>query len=38
VVTDPSGAAPFAIDPAPFDETLRLALAQERRLAAGSAR
>jgi uncharacterized protein YbjT (DUF2867 family) len=30
IVTDPSGAAPFGIDPAPFDETLRRALAEER--------
>lgn len=30
VVTDPSGAALFQITPAPFDETLRLALAEER--------
>jgi uncharacterized protein YbjT (DUF2867 family) len=30
VVTDPSGAAPFGIEPAPFDETLRRALAEER--------
>jgi uncharacterized protein YbjT (DUF2867 family) len=29
VVTDSSGAAPFGISPAPFDETLRLALAEE---------
>jgi uncharacterized protein YbjT (DUF2867 family) len=29
VVTDPSGAAPFGISPAPFDETLRRALAEE---------
>jgi uncharacterized protein YbjT (DUF2867 family) len=29
VVADPSGAKPFEITPAPFDETLRLALAQE---------
>lgn len=29
VVTDPSGAAPFGIAPAPFDETLRRALAEE---------
>ncbi len=28
VVTDPSGAEPFGIDPAPFDETLRGAIAQ----------
>jgi uncharacterized protein YbjT (DUF2867 family) len=31
VVTDPSGAEPFGISPAPFDETLRRALAEERR-------
>ena len=30
VVTDPSGAEPFGIDPAPFAETLRRALAEER--------
>ena len=30
VVTDPSGAALFDVEPAPFDETLRLALAEER--------
>jgi uncharacterized protein YbjT (DUF2867 family) len=29
VVTDPSGAEPFAISPEPFDETLRKALAEE---------
>ncbi len=29
VVTDPSGARPFGISPAPFDETLRRALADE---------
>lgn len=29
VVTDPSGAEPFGIAPAPFDETLRRALAEE---------
>jgi uncharacterized protein YbjT (DUF2867 family) len=29
VVTDPSGAEPFEITPAPFDETLRRALAEE---------
>lgn len=33
VVTDASGAAAFGISPAPFDETLRLALAEERRMA-----
>jgi uncharacterized protein YbjT (DUF2867 family) len=33
VVTDPSGAAPFGIEPEPFDETLRRALAEERRAA-----
>jgi uncharacterized protein YbjT (DUF2867 family) len=32
VVTDPSGAAPFAIDPASFDETLKRALAEERQI------
>lgn len=31
VVTDPSGAAPFAISPEPFDETLRRALEEEGR-------
>ncbi len=31
IVTDPSGAAAFAISPAPFDETLRSALAEEHR-------
>ena len=34
VVTDRSGAALFDVDPAPFDETLRLALAEERATAA----
>jgi uncharacterized protein YbjT (DUF2867 family) len=29
VVSDPSGAEPFAIAPAPFDEALRRALAEE---------
>ncbi len=29
VVTDPSGAEPFGIDPEPFDEALRRALAEE---------
>jgi uncharacterized protein YbjT (DUF2867 family) len=29
VITDPSGAALFGIDPTPFDETLRRALAEE---------
>jgi uncharacterized protein YbjT (DUF2867 family) len=29
VVTDPSGAKPFAIDPEPFDESLRRALAEQ---------
>ncbi len=33
VVTDPSGAEPFGISPAPFDEALRQALAEERRAA-----
>ena len=33
VVTDPSGAEPFAITPAGFDETLARALAEEDRLA-----
>ena len=31
VVTDPSGAEPFGIDPAPFPEALRLALAEEEK-------
>ena len=31
VVTDPTGAEPFGISPEPFDETLRRALAEERR-------
>ncbi|MGA9284376.1 MAG: NAD(P)H-binding protein [Solirubrobacteraceae bacterium] len=31
VVTDPSGADPFGIAPAPFDEALRKALAEEKR-------
>lgn len=31
VVTDPSGAEPFGISPEPFDETLRRALAEEKR-------
>jgi uncharacterized protein YbjT (DUF2867 family) len=31
VVTDPSGAEPFGIEPEPFDETLRRALAEEER-------
>jgi uncharacterized protein YbjT (DUF2867 family) len=30
VVTDPAAAKPFGIEPAPFDETLRMALAEER--------
>jgi uncharacterized protein YbjT (DUF2867 family) len=30
IVTDPSGAEPFQIEPAGFDETLRRALAEER--------
>jgi len=34
VVTDLSGGALFDIDPAPFDDTLRLALAEERAAAA----
>jgi uncharacterized protein YbjT (DUF2867 family) len=29
IVTDPSGAAPFGLTPLPFDEVLRLALAEE---------
>jgi uncharacterized protein YbjT (DUF2867 family) len=32
VVSDPSGAAPFEIDPEPFDVTLRRALVEEERL------
>ena len=36
VVTDHSGAALFELEPAPFDETLRQALAEERGAAAGS--
>lgn len=32
VVTDPSGAEPFAIEPAGFDETLARALAEENRV------
>jgi uncharacterized protein YbjT (DUF2867 family) len=36
VVTDPGGAAPFGIDPEPFDEALRRALAEEARLAAAA--
>lgn len=35
VVTDPSGAQPFGIEPAPFEETLRRALAEERGERAG---
>ena len=31
IVTDPSGAQPFEIVPAPFDETLRRALAEDER-------
>jgi uncharacterized protein YbjT (DUF2867 family) len=31
VVTDPSGAKPFGIEPEPFDEALRRALEEERR-------
>lgn len=34
IVTDPSGAAPFRISPAPFDETLARALAEESRVGA----
>lgn len=34
IVTDPSGAKPFGIDPVPFDETLRRALGEEQREAA----
>jgi len=36
IVTDPSGAEPFAIDPLPFDETLRRALAEEAAAARGA--
>jgi uncharacterized protein YbjT (DUF2867 family) len=36
VVTDPSGAAAFGIAPAPFDETLRHALAEELQMQAGA--
>jgi uncharacterized protein YbjT (DUF2867 family) len=36
VVSDASAAAAFGISPAPFDETLRRALAEERRMAPGS--
>ncbi|HYP47810.1 MAG TPA: hypothetical protein VEQ61_04155, partial [Thermoleophilaceae bacterium] len=32
VVNDPSGAEPFGIDPLPFDETLRRALAEDERV------
>jgi uncharacterized protein YbjT (DUF2867 family) len=35
IVTDPSGAQPFGLFPARFDETLRLALAQEARSRGG---
>jgi uncharacterized protein YbjT (DUF2867 family) len=35
VVTDPTGAAAFDISPAPFDETLRHALDEDRRMHAG---
>lgn len=34
VVTDPSGARAFDVDPAPFEETLRRALAEDRGVAA----
>ena len=36
IVTDPSGAEPFGIEPAGFDEALRRALAEEREAGAGS--
>jgi len=36
VVTDPSGAAAFGISPAPFDQTLRRALAEEHQMQAGA--
>jgi hypothetical protein len=36
VVGDASAAAAFGISPAPFDETLRRALAEERRMAPGA--
>jgi uncharacterized protein YbjT (DUF2867 family) len=35
VVTDPGGAAPFGIEPEPFDQALRRALAEEARLSRG---
>jgi uncharacterized protein YbjT (DUF2867 family) len=36
VVTDPSAAVAFGISPAPFDETLRRALAEEQRMQAAA--
>jgi uncharacterized protein YbjT (DUF2867 family) len=36
VVEDPAGAALFDVDPAPFSETLRRAVAEERELRSGS--
>jgi uncharacterized protein YbjT (DUF2867 family) len=36
VVDDPAGAALFDVDPAPFSETLRRAVAEERELRSGS--
>jgi uncharacterized protein YbjT (DUF2867 family) len=36
VVTDPTGAAAFDISPAPFDETLRRALDEDRRMHGGA--
>ena len=38
VVTDPSGAAPFGIEPESFDETLRRALAEEEASSGGGRR
>jgi len=38
VVTDPSGAAPFGIEPESFDETLRRALAEEATSSGGGGR
>src|SRR5262249_32975645 len=35
VGTDPSGAKPFGVDPEPFDEALRSALAEEESAAEG---
>lgn len=36
VVTDPSGALPFGIEPASFDQTLRSALTEEREMSSGA--